>query len=61
MIIAAIISFVSMGLFWSFIRKKAIKATRQIVDFYETMEDVLELGSKVNLKYSPSCEELNEL
>ena len=42
-LIAVIISFVSLGLFWSFIRKKAYKLTRQVADLYETIEKVLDI------------------
>ena len=39
------------------------KMTRQIINFYETMEDILLIDGtkKVDLTYSASCAELNEL
>ena len=39
------------------------KITRQIIDFYEKVEDIVNSDGtkKVELTYSASCEELNEL
>ena len=37
------------------------KMTRQIIHFYETLEDIISYDSRVDLTYKDSCEELNEL
>ena len=37
------------------------KMTRQIIHFYETLEDIINYDSRVDLTYKDSCEELNEL
>ena len=55
------ISFVVLILFSAFIKRRAINATKGIVWYYETLEDILNMQGRVKLTYKASCEELNEL
>ena len=49
------ISFGVLVLFSAFIKRRAISATKGIVWFYETLEDILDIQDEVNLSYKPSC------
>ena len=49
------ISFGVLMLFSAFIKRRAINATRGIVWFYETLEDILIMQGKVKLSYKASC------
>ena len=57
------ISFGALVMFVFMMRIRVRKMTRQIINFYETMEDILasDETKKVNLTYKASCAELNEL
>ena len=55
------ISFGVLILFSTFIKRRAISATKGIVWYYETLEDILEMEGKVKLTYKASCQELNQL
>ena len=49
------ISFGVLVLFSAFIKRRSISATKGIVWFYETLEDILDIQDEVNLSYKPSC------
>ena len=59
-----IISAISFGCLVLIILRMRIlskKMTRQIIHFYETLEDILAYDARVDLSFKPSCAELNEL
>ena len=64
MYIICLISILSFALFLFLMRRTVANMTGQVIYFFETMEDILEVDTKkqkVDLTYKASCKELNEL